>query len=398
LKEDPPQLVSDFIDQTTASWDLQKLQRYFLPMDIEVITSIPLSTRRLEDCWAWHFEKKGIFSVRSAYRMIQNTKRVREAWLEERASSSDHKREEGAWTSLWKIKVPSKIRVFLWRLAKQSIPTGDVRHRRNMAPDSLCRICGHADSWRHSLLECNMARSVWALAPDGIMEHMERTTEPDAKQWLFAMIASLRHEELIRCLVTIWAIWYARRKAIHEDVFQSPLSTHLFVESFIRELEIVDKKKLTAPSLGPKATPKKWVAPMTGHAKINVDAAVRKNENFGAAAAVCRSEDGVFLGASAQVIHGMSDPGTLEAIACREALALARDLALNHIHVASDCLEVISSLEGVNLGRFSAVLEEIKGTASDFVSAKFCHESRASNFEAHSLARSSVYLNSGRHG
>jgi hypothetical protein len=54
-------------------------------------------------------------------------------------------------------------------------------------------------------------------------------------------------------------------------------------------------------------------------------------------------------------------------------------------------------LEGVNLGRFSAVLEEIKGTASDFASAKFCHESRASNFEAHSLARSSVYLNSGRH-
>jgi ribonuclease HI len=136
---------------------------------------------------------------------------------------------------------------------------------------------------------------------------------------------------------------------------------------------------------------------MTGHAKINVDAAVRKNENFGAAVAVCRSEDGVFLGASAQVIHGMSDPGTLEAIACREALALARDLALNHIHVASDCLEVISSLEGVNLGRFSAVLEEIKGTANDFVSAKFCHESRASNFEAHSLARSSVNLNSGRH-
>jgi hypothetical protein len=183
-------------------------------MDIEEITSIPLSTRRLEDCSAWHFEKKGIFSVRSAYRMIQNTKRVREAWLEERASSSYHKREEGASTSLWKIKVPSKIRAFLWRLAKQSIPTGDVRHRSNMAPDISCSNCGQADSWRHSLLECNMARSVWALAPDDITEHMERTTEPDAKQRLFTMIASLRHEELIGYLVTVWAIWYARRKVI----------------------------------------------------------------------------------------------------------------------------------------------------------------------------------------
>jgi ribonuclease HI len=134
-----------------------------------------------------------------------------------------------------------------------------------------------------------------------------------------------------------------------------------------------------------------------GHTKINVDAAVRKNGNFGAVAAVCRREDGAFLGASAQVIHGMSNHGTLEAIACQEALALACDLSLNHIHVASDCLEVISSLEGANLGRFSAVLKEIKATTGEFASAKFCHEKRASNTEVHSLARSSVYLSTGRH-
>jgi hypothetical protein len=76
LQNDAPQLVSDFIDSTTASWNLQKLQQYFLPMDIEVITAIPLSTRRMDDCWAWHFEKTGIFSVRSTYKMIVNTKRV----------------------------------------------------------------------------------------------------------------------------------------------------------------------------------------------------------------------------------------------------------------------------------------------------------------------------------
>jgi hypothetical protein len=74
LESNAPQLVSDFIDQTSASWDLQKLQRFFLPMDVEVITMIPLSTRRIDDCWAWHFEKTGIFSVRSAYKMIINIK------------------------------------------------------------------------------------------------------------------------------------------------------------------------------------------------------------------------------------------------------------------------------------------------------------------------------------
>jgi hypothetical protein len=260
LENNAPQLVSDFIDQTSASWDLQKLQRFFLPMDVEVITMIPLSTRRIDGCWAWHFEKTGIFSVRTAYKMIINIKRTREAWIEEKATPSNHREDEQAWTSLWKVKVPSKIRVFLWRLAKQSIPTGDVRHRRNMAPDISCGICGQADSWRDSLLECNMARCVWALAPEAVTEHMERTTEPDTKQWLFSMIATLRQEDLTLCLVTLWAIWYARRKAIHEDISQSPLSTHHFVENFIRELKIVETKKPQAPSERPKPQVKKWLA------------------------------------------------------------------------------------------------------------------------------------------
>lgn len=177
-------MVSDFIDCTSTSWNVGKLEEFFLPMDVEVIRSIPLSTRRVDDFWSWHFERTGIFTVHSAYRMIINTKRRREAWLENRESSSEVKQEERNWTSLWKVKVPSKIRVFLWRLARVSIPTGDVRFHRNMADDSSCGLCGEADSWRHSLLECRIARSVWALMSDEITEHMDRTNEPEAKQWV----------------------------------------------------------------------------------------------------------------------------------------------------------------------------------------------------------------------
>lgn len=139
---------------------------------------------------------------------------------------------------LWKVKVPSKIRVFLWRLAKHSIPTGDVRFHRNMAPDSACSICGMPDSWRHSLLECNMSACVWALVPEAVSEHIAHVADPAAKQWLFNLMKTLNHDDLILCLVTLWTIWSARRKAIHEDIFQSPLSTHAFVESMIKYLEV----------------------------------------------------------------------------------------------------------------------------------------------------------------
>jgi hypothetical protein len=35
-------------------------------------------------------------------------------------------------------------------------------------------------------------------------------------------------------------IWFARRKGIHENEFQSPLSTHPFVQRFISEIEVAD--------------------------------------------------------------------------------------------------------------------------------------------------------------
>ena len=141
----------------------------------------------------------------------------------------------------------------------------------------------------------------------------------------------------------------------------------------------------------------RWIAPPVGYAKINVDAVVQKLRNAGAVAAVCRRDDGSFLGASAVSISGITEPGILEALACREALSLAADLQLQHVCIASDCLEVIKGIDGVNLGRFSSVLAEIKARRADFSSVEFRHERRLSNKEAHGLARSSAYLDTGRH-
>ena len=53
----------------------------------------------------------------------------------------------------------------------------------------------------------------------------------------------------------------------------------------------------------------------------------------------------VFLGASAVVFQGVTELATLEACACREALALAEDLAISKARIASDCLRVINDLK-----------------------------------------------------
>jgi hypothetical protein len=66
--------VEELICFATRTWDIQKLEKFLLPMDIEVVTQIPICYVRQQDFWAWHYEKSGVFTVCSAYRMIMATK------------------------------------------------------------------------------------------------------------------------------------------------------------------------------------------------------------------------------------------------------------------------------------------------------------------------------------
>jgi ribonuclease HI len=238
---------------------------------------------------------------------------------------------------------------------------------------------------------------VWALSNPTIVEHICISTEPAARQWLFSMMRTMEHDDFIRLVVTLWAIWHARRKAIHEDIYQSPQATHQFIESFLHDLSLSEKPRATAAAkVHPPLAPR-WIPPPQNQSKVNTDGAVAKISNRGAVAAVCRSHAGVYLGSSAVVFEGITHPGCLEAMACREALALTADLGVEGVTVASDCMEVIQGLKGNNLGLFSHVLKEIKTSAEQRGGFCFRHESRRSNGEAHSLARSATSLAAGCH-
>lgn len=118
---------------------------------------------------------------------------------------------------------------------------------------------------------------------------------------------SVPHDKFVRLAVTTWSIWHARRKAIHEAIFQSPHQTHIFINRFIDELGIVNDgnrrpRQTGAPTHEQRQSPKR---PPPGYCKIHVDAGVRERQG-GSAAAVCRDEAGHYLGASVLVIEGVT--------------------------------------------------------------------------------------------
>lgn len=62
-------MVARFIDQNTSSPKEDIVNRYFYPHDAHEILKIKLPARNTEDVIAGHYEKTGLFTVRSAYKV-----------------------------------------------------------------------------------------------------------------------------------------------------------------------------------------------------------------------------------------------------------------------------------------------------------------------------------------
>lgn len=185
----------------------------------------------------------------------------REASMNGETENSNVESQDRNWMKLWKVRVPPKLRLFAWRLARSSLPTGEERTKRHMTTSPVCSICSAAyDSWRHALLDCNMAKCVWALRDDDSCVALYGDETPDAKLWLFGLFSTLSSHKVVEVLVTLWSIWYARRRAMHENEFQSPLSTHLFINRYLDELKGHDSM---SPKCGPTSKPAapKWIDP-----------------------------------------------------------------------------------------------------------------------------------------
>ena len=87
----------------------------------------------------------------------------------------------------------------------------------------------------------------------------------------------------------------------------------------------------------------------------------------------------------------------LEAQACIEALAIAADLQVQSICVATDCQEVVSRIKDDSPCKFYPILQDIKHHRLAFSAVEFIHESRKYNGEAHALAKAAASLPPGRH-
>jgi hypothetical protein len=98
---------------------------------------------------------------------------------------------------------------------------------------------------------------------------------------------------------------------------------------------------------------------------------ISKIEDCGVAAAFRRDSNGQYLRASVVVFHGVTDAAILEALACREALALAEDLALDRVFVASDWKTDVNDIRDGTMSCYGSIITEIRARTTIFRKCTF---------------------------
>jgi hypothetical protein len=143
--------VDDLFQGDTRSWDADLVRQSFINLDAKDIPKIQPSQTMDEDVVAWAHERSGIFSVRSAYRLLkeEQSRRARE---EGSATSSDTGRW---WKVLQSLKVPPKVRIFWWRVIQNLLPSNAELTRRHIRERGHCIACGNeSESLYHVMVQC----------------------------------------------------------------------------------------------------------------------------------------------------------------------------------------------------------------------------------------------------
>ena len=102
-------MVSSLIDDDTKRWKAGLIRATFLPFEAETILSIPLSYSLPDDSIVWIGNKRGFFSVKSAYYVVLP---VVEKAVAGENSSRDFRTP--LWKKMWQLKIPLKVKIFAW--------------------------------------------------------------------------------------------------------------------------------------------------------------------------------------------------------------------------------------------------------------------------------------------
>nr|XP_051221192.1 uncharacterized protein LOC127339372 [Lolium perenne] len=151
--------VSELLNPLTGGWDETLISALFAPEDAKTILSIGLGDDP-EDRPAWHFDPKGAFSVKSAHKVgvtSEDRKKGRDAACSRAATENSVVKFR--WNNIWHLNAPNKLKMFVWRVAHNSLAIRMKIHKLGVDLDTRCPICNRLDEdGGHVFLKCKRVK------------------------------------------------------------------------------------------------------------------------------------------------------------------------------------------------------------------------------------------------
>lgn len=144
----PDATVSELIDEDTKQWKRDVIFCSFNHFEAAQILSISISLHLPEDSLSWHWEHDGSYFVRSAYHLLSEEKN-------RNVLESSDMRDQGLWKAIWKAPVSNSVKNFIWRLARNILPTRHNLGKKGMKLDMSCPIYQEKEETQdHIFLHC----------------------------------------------------------------------------------------------------------------------------------------------------------------------------------------------------------------------------------------------------
>ncbi|MFQ6668328.1 hypothetical protein Gotur_034012, partial [Gossypium turneri] len=167
--------VNELIDSNNRLWKRELINSTFTEEDAARIFRIPLARTPYEDFLIWGSELLGEFTVRSAYKLLQSSDENLTAYALQTIYRKFYKK-------LWSLNLPTKIKITIWRLSWNYLPTKVNMQYRKLSVNTSCPRCGErAETMDHLFRECPVTVEVWTTLS---LQNIIMNQRMDFVQWL----------------------------------------------------------------------------------------------------------------------------------------------------------------------------------------------------------------------
>ena len=198
--------------------------------------------------------------------------------------------QKSFWKNVWKLKIPGKIKHFLWKACTNSLPTKENLLKRKILQESSCPLCSSvSESVVHAIWSCSCIKVVW----DSDFEWVDRSSA--AFESFSDVFQKIRNNPALVPLfaATAWSIWYQRNKFCLKD---NPLPLQNiagFAKNYLSEFRSLDKPR----PHGSNSILHRWRPPTAGSVKTNYDSAMFRELDKAGIGVVIRGSKGQVLAA-----------------------------------------------------------------------------------------------------